>query len=144
MKKTNLFTACTALMLSLMLMLSLVGCLPRYTATDELWEDAVYTEDTTLGSGSHTVTCVIEAGEKSVTLTIKTDKATLGEALYEHHLLNDPVFFDTCNGIKADWNANEAWWKFLVNDSTVSYGVGDAQASTTGDASYKIVYTIGS
>ena len=108
-------TRALSLLLVVILTLSLTSCFDKGVDTSGLWADATYTEDTTLGNGQMTVEEEFDIEEKSVTLTLKTDKETLGEALYEHSLINDPSFFDTANGIKADYNANQAWWK--VNKS---------------------------
>ncbi len=138
MKQTIKIT--TSLLLAVMLLLCAVSCAEKVEATG-LWESATYRSDTTLGSGANTVKVEVTAEEQTVVFTIKTDKATLGEALFEHELVNDPTFFDTCNGIKADWNEDKAYWTFYVNDERVSYGIGDAKASTSTDATYRIVYT---
>ncbi len=107
---------------------------------DSLWESARYTSDATVGSGASSVTLVVEAGEKAVTLTVLTDRATLGEALYELELVNDATFFDVCNGIKADWDKDAAYWAFYVGEELAMYGIGDAQAVTSGNPTYKLVY----
>ncbi len=130
----------TSLLLAVMLLFCFVSCKKQIDTTG-LWENAIYRSDTGLGSGANTVKVEVTAAEQTVIFTIKTDKATLGEALFEHELVNDPSFFDTCNGIKADWNKDKAYWTFYVNDERVSYGIGDAKASTSTDATYRIVYT---
>lgn len=138
MKKT-MRTAASLLAL-LMLVVCVVSCGEKVEATG-LWENATYLSDTTVGEGANTVTVIITAEEKTVTLTVKTDKATLGEALYEHGIINDATFFDTCIGMKADWDKDAAYWAFYVGDETAQYGVGDERAVTTGNPTYKIVYT---
>ncbi len=107
----------------------------------DLWETATYRSDVTLGDGANTVKVEFTAEDQTVVFTIKTDKATLGEALFEHGLVNDPVFFDVCNGIKADWEKHQAYWAFYVGDEIASYGIGDAKAVTTDAPTYKLVYT---
>lgn len=52
-----------------------------------LWENALYTKDTTLGSGKKTVTVEVEAAENKITFTVKTDAETLGDALLENKLV---------------------------------------------------------
>ena len=37
---------------------------------DDIWENAIYLEDTTLGEGAKTVTVKVTANEKTVTFTI--------------------------------------------------------------------------
>ncbi len=137
-KNTIKLTAILLLAISLLLCFS--ACEEKIDATG-LWENATYTSDTTIGNGANTVKVEIVAGERSVTLTVKTDKATLGEALYEHGIVNDPSFFDTCNGIKADWDKDKAYWSFEVDGKTSGYGIGDEKAATASNADYRIVYT---
>ena len=104
-----------------------------------LWKNATYTENTSIGEGSKTVTCKIELEGKSITITLKTDKTVLGEALYEHKLVNDPSFFDTLNGVKADWSADKAYWCFYIGDEMANVGIDDAKIS--GGEQFKFVYT---
>ena len=106
-----------------------------------LWEQATYTADTTIGKGKTTVEVEFVIEDQSITITLKTDKENLGEALYEHSLINDPSFFDTANGIKADWNANQAWWKVCKGGEMTMAGVNDLILAE-GDH-YEFIYTIG-
>ncbi len=130
----------TFLLLVAMVLFCTLSC-DKKTDTAELWKNATYRSDTTIGNGANTVRVKVTAGEQSVTLTVKTDKATLGEALYERQLVNDPSFFDTCNGIKADWNRDRAYWTFYVGDESAPYGIGDTRAATVGEPTYQIIYT---
>ena len=104
-----------------------------------LWATAKYLKDTTVGEGAKTVLVDIEADGKKITLTIKTDKATLGEALFELGIINDASFFDTANGIKADWGTDQAYWGFYKGEDYMMVGVNDAQIS--GGEHYRLVYT---
>ncbi len=137
--KTTMKTA-TSLFLAFLLIVCATACQNKID-TDRLWSTAIHTADTTVGEGSNTVTLLVTAGERSITLKIQTEKATLGEALHELGLVNDPTFFDVCNGIKADWDKDQAYWSFYVGDEVATFGIGDAQAVTTGNPTYKIVYT---
>ena len=104
-----------------------------------LWADAKYLTDTVLGSGSKTVTVDVEAEGKKIRLTIHTDKATLGEAMYELSLVNDPSFFDTLIGIKADWSKDHAYWSFYDGKTLMMVGINEAPVNETAD--YRLVYT---
>jgi hypothetical protein len=104
-----------------------------------LWATAKYLKDTTVGEGAKSVLVDIEADGKKVTLTLKTDKATLGEALFENGIINDASFFDTANGIKADWNADKAYWGFYQGNDYMMVGVGDVNIE--GGEHYRLVYT---
>ncbi len=117
------------LLLASMLLLS-TACAPT-PDTEALWEDALYDSYTTLGEGANTVCVTVSAGERSVTLVLRTDKTNLGEAMYELGLVNDPVFFDTCNGMTVDYDTYHAYWEFRVNGSIAMHGIGDAPVPST-------------
>ena len=104
-----------------------------------LWDTATYKEDAEVGEGSKTVTVAIEAKGHKVTLTVKTDAANLGKALYDLGLINDASFFNTANGMKADWNADQAYWAFYIGDAMAPYGVDSAEIA--GGEQYRLVYT---
>lgn len=86
-----------------------------------LWENALYTKDTTLGSGKKTVTVEVEAEENKITFTVKTDAETLGDALLENKLVEGDegqygLFLTSVNGIKADYSADGSYWAFYIGD----------------------------
>lgn len=104
-----------------------------------LWANATYRSNVTLGKGAKTVSFTVEAEGKMITVNLKTDKPTLGEAMYEHELINDPSFFDTLNGILASWAQNQAYWAFYEGDIMMPYGVNDQNID--GGEAYRFVYT---
>lgn len=136
MKKTVISTA--AIILSLVCILCFVSCGEKVEATG-LWENATYLSDTTLGNGEKSVSFTVEAGEQSVTITLKTDKTTLGEAMYEHGLVNDPSFFNVLNGIEANWDKDQAYWAFYNGDDYMMVGIDEAEIDS--EANYRFVYT---
>ena len=96
--------------LALILALSLAAC-----NKDELWEDALYTEDVTLGEGEKKIELEIKAGEKSILVTINTDADTLGEVLREHKLVEGDetefgLFIKKVNGIRADYDLDGGYY----------------------------------
>ena len=108
------------------------------TATG-LWTNATYLEDTTLGEGAKTVNFTVEAEGQRITITLKTDAATLGEAMYAENLVNDASFFNVLNGIEASWEKDSAYWAFYQGEAMMMHGIGD---ETIADgASYRFVYT---
>lgn len=137
MKKT------IAIILALIAMLSLLTACAEQEIdpgeADLLWESATYKEDATVGEGEKTITVSFEALGKKITLTVKTNAENLGEALYSYSLINDPSFFDTANGIKADWNENQSWWAFYIGEEMAPYGV-DSEIINDGN-SYRLVYS---
>ncbi len=136
MKKTLLSTV--SIVLSVVFVLCFVSCDKKIDAKG-LWENATYLSDTELGKGEKTVSFTVEAGEESITITLKTDKETLGEAMFEEKLINDPSFFDTLNGIVASWDKDQAYWAFYEGETLMPHGVNDEKIS--GGESYRFVYT---
>ena len=136
MKKTLLSSS--AVILAVITLFCLVSCEKKVDATG-IWENATYPSDTTVGKGEKTVTVEIIAGDQSVTLTVKTDKDDLGAALYELGIINDPAFFNVCNGMLASWEKDQAYWGFKQDGKTLNYGVNDAKIN--GGESFSIEYT---
>ena len=114
------------------------------TPGGELWENAIYKEDATLGDGAKTVTVTVEAGEKSVTLTLKTDKETLGDALMEHGLVSGDMgdfglYLKYVNGIRADYDLDRSYWGFYKNGEYMMVGVDGANIKD--GEQYELVYS---
>lgn len=110
-------------------------------AAEGLWKTATYRKNTTVGEGSKEVVINMELEGKSISITVKTDKATLGEALFAEGLINDASFFDTLNGVKADWNADKAYWGFFKGEEFMMAGVGET--AIAGGEHYRFAYTKG-
>ena len=136
MKKSIVSTV--SIVLALLCLLCLASCGEKVEETG-LWEGATYLSDTILGKGEKTVSFDIEAEEQVITITLKTDKATLGEAMYEHGLINDASFFNVLNGIEASWEQDQAYWAFYQGEDFMMVGVDEAEIS--GGEHYRFVYT---
>ena len=117
-------TRVALLLLALLMCISFVACAD--VEETGVWENATYTSDKTFGKGEKTVTVLITAEEQTLTFTIKTDKADLGEALREHGLTEeDNGLIHTINGIKADFNDGGWWWMFTKNGEMMMVGAND-------------------
>jgi hypothetical protein len=117
-------TRAALLLLALLMSISFVACAD--VEETGVWENATYTSDKTFGKGEKTVVVKITAEDQTLTFTIKTDKATLGEALREHELIvDDNGLIHTINGIKADYNNGGWWWKFTKNGEMMMVGAND-------------------
>ena len=103
-----------------------------------LWENALYTKDTTLGSGKKTVTVEVEAEENKITFTVKTDAETLGDALLENKLVEGD---EGQYGIKADYSADGSYWAFYIGDEYAATGVDGEKLGDGSDTVYRLVYT---
>lgn len=141
MKKT-IYTVCSAALV-LMILLGFSSCSSNEEKAD-LWADAIYTEDTELGNGEKTVEVELKAEEKSITFTIKTDKATLGEALTEHNLVsgeNSPygLYIKSVNGIRADYDIDKAFWALTKDGQSLLTAADKTEISDK--EHYEIVYT---
>lgn len=94
----------------------------------EIWKDALYTENTEIGEGDKTVTFTVTALDKSVTFTVNTDKETVGEALSEHNLLEGEqgpygLYVKKVNGMRADYEKDNAYWSFMIDGEASTEGV---------------------
>lgn len=123
-----------------------VGNVSENIKNEGLWANATYTEDATFGEGSKTLKIKVEADGKSVLFTIKTDKATVGEALIEHSLIAGDegeygLYIKVVNGIKADYDTDKAYWAFNKNGEYMMSGV-DTTNFADGEQ-YELVYTKG-
>ncbi len=113
---------------------------------ESLWDNAKYTEDTVFGNGARTLIILVQAEDKKVTFTIKTDKKTVGEALAEHSLIEGEIqqygmYIKSVNGIKADYDTDKAYWSFNKNGEYMMSGV-DTTDFIDGDQ-YELIYTKG-
>jgi len=148
--------------LALVMMMSLVACsenpssqpdsagdnstVTANIATAALWADATYPEDTVLETeGKNTVSVVIVAGDRTVTVQAKTDKETFGEMLRETGIATGDegdygLYIKVVNGISAVYETDGAFWSFCDADgNSMNYGVDGAQL--TGTDTYQLVYT---
>lgn len=109
-----------------------------------LWENAVYTEDTTLGEGKTTITLDVIAGESKVTFTLKTDKTVLGDVLKDNKLVEGDegefgLYINSVNGIEASWEKDQAYWSVSKNGVALMTGV-DSTDIADGEK-YELTYT---
>ena len=139
MKKTSI------IIISLLIVVA-VGLffLPEEKVSDNMgvWENAVYTENATLGTGENTLTVTVVADEKSVDFTIKTDKTVVGDALKEHNLIEGEegpygLYVKVVNGIEADYDKDQSYWSFEKDGEAMLTGV-DSTEFKNGDL-YQLV-----
>lgn len=131
------------LALCLMLALSLSSCFGQ-TDSKELWDSATYKSDTELGEGSKTVYVEVTVEENSITFTIHTDEAILGDALIAHGLVEGEegpygLYIKKVNGITADYDVDQSYWGFYKNGEYMLTGV-DSTEFANGDH-YELVYS---
>ena len=132
------------LLLSVMLLLGATACKKDEPADDSpLWQNATYQEDKTFGNGDTTVQVEVQAEDKAVTFTVKTDKENLGAALLEHDLIAGDegqygLYVKFVNGIEADYDKDGHYWSLCKDGGAVMTGV-DSTPIKDGDH-YELVY----
>lgn len=119
-----------ALLLALLLVISTVFCAgcnnnespeqPGTNASDSgqgssVWDSAEYKEDAEVGEGAITVKVEIVAEEKSVTITVHTDKDNLGAALLDNSLVSGDeseygLYIKFVIGMEADYDKDGTYW----------------------------------
>ena len=139
--KTKMRNLKTNVVAVVALLLVAVFCLASCNKIEAegLWETATYRKDVTVGEGSKEVKVEVVIDEQSIVITLKTDKAKLGDAMFAEGLINNATFFDELNGIKADWNKDKAYWAIYAGDEYMMVGVNDIEIS--GGERYRFVYT---
>lgn len=143
MKKV--FNTSLAMFLSLIMVFSFTACFGNEVPDKVgIWSEALFTEDTQLGTGKKVLTVEVEAEEKVVVFTIKTNKKTVGDALQELQLIDGEegeygLYVKKVNGMTADYNVNQSYWAFFINGEYASTGV-DGTAITEGET-YRLTYT---
>ena len=93
-----------------------------------MWYDAVYTENTKIGEGSKTLYLDVTAEDKTIEITVKTDKGTVGEALTEYGIIAGEqsaygLYVKTVNGMLADYDVNKTYWSFSKDGEALMQGV---------------------
>ena len=157
----NTFKSTLALCLALLMTLCLFSCkkdeteAPETSAVSEneqggtiapegLWASATYLEDKTFGEGAKTVTVKVIVEDESVAFTIKSDAATLGEALLAHGLIAGEeseygLYVKVVNGITADYDVDQSYWGFSKGGEYMMTGV-DGTEFADGET-YELTYT---
>lgn len=131
MKKILSVTLLFALVISTLL----CSCTPSY---GDLWDTALYNEDTVLGEGAKTVTVTVRAQDREVVFTIKTDRDILGDALMDHELVAGDagaygLYIKSVNGIVADYDVDGYYWGFYKGGEFMLTGV-DGTAIVGGES----------
>ena len=145
-----------ALLLALLLTFSLSACLGEAeppeapaedggdTALDPLWNNALYKENTTLGTGEKTVTLTVSAKGKDVVFTILTNADNMRDALLSVGLIDGEqqgigYLISHVNGMRADYTLDGAYWGFFQGGEYMMTGVDNTPIS--GGEAFELVYT---
>lgn len=134
--KTKIFSKKLLVILSLVLIavtaLTIAGCSDK-TKGSEMEPPTVSQADsvevTLLGEGEKSFFFTVTDSEgKETSFKIKTDKATVGEALFEEGLIAGDeskygLLVKTVCGITLDYDKDQKFWAFYENGVKVSAGV---------------------
>lgn len=126
-----------SLLLALVLVFGLVAC--GTTTTHDGNTTIIMEDGKTYGEGANEFTFeVVNAEGTKITAIIKTDKATVGEALEElgliaGHETEYGLYIDTVNGTTLSWDTDKMYWGFYIDGEYAMTGVDstDIVAGTT-------------
>ena len=132
--KNNGFHKLLALLLALVMVLSLAACGNKTQGGDtgndaNVVTDGAVADGATVGQGKTAFTMeVTQLDGTSITFTVNTDKATVGEALLELGIVDGEnssygLYVKTVNGITLDYDKDGKYWAFYVNGEYALSGV---------------------
>lgn len=140
----------TNLIVLLMLLLTMSFCMTGCKGNDTVDPSAVENSQTyqgdqnVLGEGQTEIYfTVVDATGDETKFEIHTDKENVREALQEYDLISGDesdygLYVKTVNGITADYDKDQTYWAFYINDEYASTGV-DSTPVTAGDTySFKV------
>ncbi|MBQ9946233.1 MAG: DUF4430 domain-containing protein [Clostridia bacterium] len=107
-------------------------------------EGTLYTEDTVIGDGRTQIKVTVEAPEKTVVITVKTDEKVLGDALIKCGLVEGEegpygLYIKKVNGISAVYETDGAYWSLTVGGETAVTGADSIDITDGGE--YGLIYT---
>lgn len=141
----------TSLLLCMMLIVAMAfcttGCNGKTSNTTKTTTEPtqnVQSDITVLGEGKTEFTfTVVDKDGNETQFEIHTDKETVGEALLEQNLIEGEegdygLYVKTVNGITADYDVDQTYWAFYVNDEYAQNSA-DLTKITAGDSySFKV------
>lgn len=135
MRKIKSFTAI------LFVALFVFACVSCGQEQTDLWKDAKYKENTSLGQGNITFNLEVCAEDKTVLFTVSTNEQILGNALLSLGLIEGEdgpygLYIKKVNGILADHDVDQTYWAFYINGEYAMAGV-DGTEIVNG-ATYKL------
>ena len=126
------------MMLIVAMALTTVGCgTDEQNGGQQATEQNADSNVTVLGEGKTQFDfTVVDKDGNATEFEIHTDKATVGEALLELNLIAGDegeygLYVKQVNGITADYDVDQTYWAFYVNDAYATAGV-DATAVEAG------------
>ena len=118
------------IVVSLILIIAVLSssCVNNTSTVPDLWENATYTEDTLIGVGKNNLILTVEAGDKSIDITVRTDMNNVGEVLKKHNVISGEegpygIYVKVVNGIEADYDKDQSYWSFEKDCEAMLTGV---------------------
>lgn len=125
MKKIISMLLCLTLVLSL-------GSLAFAQETEQLWDENHETilleNGAVYGEGEKTLSFAVDCLHETAAVTVKTDAATVGEALTELSIIAGEdsewgLYVKTINGITANYDEDGTYWAFYIDGEYATTGV---------------------
>lgn len=136
MKQWLSFLLCIVLIAAAALVTT--GCGAKSAEDSPAVSEAVARDGDVLGEGeTEFPLSIADKDGAEITVTIRTDKTVVGEALQELGLLEGEegpygLYVKTVNGIRADYDKDKVYWAFYINGEYAVTGV-DVTEITAGD-----------
>ncbi len=152
MKKTNLLSRISSLLLCIVLIAAMALSLGACAADDAKNPDVkeserpqqVQQDENIVGEGDISFKfIVVDADGKETEFTVKTDADTVGKALLDANLIAGEdseygLYVKTVNGITADYDTDGSYWAFYINGEYAMTGVDSTEIEDGATYTFKV------
>ena len=132
------------MMLIVAMALTTTGCNEKSNDNTSQTTNNTIPEPTIIGEGEHSFIFVVVDKEGNQTaFDISTDKKLVGEALLDLGLIEGEagpygLYVKTVNGITADYDVDQTYWAFYINDEYAMSGVDTTEIIDGDTYSFKV------
>ena len=152
MKKTNLLSRISSLLLCIVLIAAMALSLGACAADDAKNPDVkeserpqqVQQDENIVGEGDISFKfIVVDADGKETEFTVKTDADTVRKALIDANLIAGEdseygLYVKTVNGITADYDTDGSYWAFYINGEYATTGVDSTEIEDGATYTFKV------
>ncbi len=152
MKKTNLLSRISSLLLCIVLIAAMALNLGACAADDAKNPDVkeserpqqVQQDENIVGEGDTSFKFIVaDADGKETEFTVKTDADTVGKALLDVNLIAGEdseygLYVKTVNGITADYDTDGSYWAFYINGEYAMTGVDSTEIEDGATYMFKV------